>query len=66
VKCCNLTPLSFRKLQELIQLYHPKGLMIHDMEIASIAIVNDVANIATFNWKDFQRVKGIEAVVPVV
>lgn len=60
------TTLSFQKLQELIQLYHPKGLTIHDIEIASIAMVNDIARVATFNRQDFQRISGIEVVVPVV
>lgn len=59
------TPLSFRKLQELIQRYSPKGLTIHDIEIASIAMVNDVTKIATFNRQDFQRIAEIEVVVPV-
>ena len=60
------TPSSFQKLQELIQLYRQKGLTIHDIEIASIAMVNDVAHVATFNRQDFQRIAGIEVVVPVV
>lgn len=58
------TPVSFRKLQELIQLYQPKGLTIHDIEIASIAMVNGVDKVATFNRQDFQRIIGIEVVVP--
>lgn len=35
------TPLTFQKLEELIQRCHPKGLTIHDVEIASIALVNN-------------------------
>lgn len=58
------TPLSFRKLQELIQLYSPKGLRIHDIEIASIAMVNNIAKVATFNRQDFQKIEGMEVVVP--
>lgn len=39
---------SQRKLNDLISSHSPKGLLIHDFEIASIAMVNGILKIATF------------------
>ncbi|MCW5910457.1 MAG: PIN domain-containing protein [Cyclobacteriaceae bacterium] len=66
--CTILFPsyLSYQKLSELIKKYHPKGLRVHDFEIASIALVNNVLNVATFNRSDFQQITGIEVTVPVL
>lgn len=49
-------------LRGLIRKYNPKGLRIHDFEIASIAIANGVTTIATFNGSDFQAILEINVV----
>lgn len=56
------TPLSQQKLIELITVHQPKGLKIHDLEIAAIALVNGVNNIATINNADFQNIKGLSII----
>jgi predicted nucleic acid-binding protein len=53
---------SQQKLSELILKYNPKGLLIHDFEIASIGIVNGVNRIATFNDVDFKKIFEIEVI----
>jgi len=53
---------TFQKFNELICKYHPKGLWIHDIEIASIAISYGVYKVATRNIDDFKRIKEIEVV----
>lgn len=56
--------VSRHKLSELILKYNPKGTLIHDYEIAAIALVNGVKKIVTFNKNDFERVTEIEVIVP--
>lgn len=56
--------ISYQKLLELIKKYTPKGLKIHDFEIASIALVNGITKIATFNRSDFQQIGETEVVIP--
>jgi len=51
---------SFLIFQDLLQKYKPIGLKIHDYEIISIGIANQVTTIATFNEKDFREVKEIK------
>jgi len=46
----------------LMNLYQPKGLKVHDFEIISIGLANGVREIATFNTKDFKSVKEISLV----
>ncbi len=58
------TVLSHQKLSELVKKYQPKGLKIHDFEIASIALISDVLSVVTFNRNDFQQITGIEVIVP--
>ncbi len=48
---------------DLLRKYQPIGLQIHDFEIVSIALSNQVATIATFNKKDFNKVSEIELYV---
>lgn len=55
---------SNKKFIHLIKEHKPKGLLIHDFEIASIALAHNVLKIATINKKDFVRIKEIE-VLPV-
>ena len=51
---------SFLIFQNLLQKYGPVGLNIHDFEILSIGLANQITAIATFNEKDFKKVKEIE------
>lgn len=55
---------SRMKLFELISKLQPIGKKIHDFEIASIAIVNNIQRIATFNYKDFKAIEELEIIVP--
>ena len=50
---------SFLIFQNLLKKYKPTGLKIHDYEILSIGIANQITTIATFNEKDFREVKEI-------
>ena len=45
---------------ELLLKHKPTGLKIHDFEILSIALANNIDYIATFNVKDFNDVNGIK------
>jgi len=44
---------SFSLFIELAEKYQPAGLLIHDVEIASIALANHIDTVVTFNTKDF-------------
>lgn len=50
---------SFLLFKDLLQKYQPIGLQIHDYEILSIGLSNQITTIATFNEKDFNKVKEI-------
>ena len=52
--------ISFEIFLELMRKYKPKGLKIHDLEIASIAIANQVNVLASINTKDFAKIKEIK------
>lgn len=51
---------TFLIFKNLLQKYQPVGLKIHDYEILSIGLANQVTTVATFNEKDFKTVKEIE------
>lgn len=51
---------SLIQFKEILEKYEPIGLQIHDYEILSIALTNQVTTIATFNKKDFRKVKEIK------
>lgn len=51
---------SYLVFLDLLKKYQPVGLQIHDYEIISIGIANQVKTIATFNEKDFNKVKEIK------
>ena len=55
-------PVSYQRLEELILRYEPKGLLIHDFEIAAIALASGITKVATFNKSDFQMIKEIEII----
>jgi predicted nucleic acid-binding protein len=50
---------SFSIFQNLLRRYKPIGLKVHDYEIISIGMANQVNTLATFNEKDFKEVKEI-------
>lgn len=54
------TEKSYLMFIELLQKYQPTGLQIHDYEIISIGIANQISTIVTFNEKDFKKVKEIK------
>ncbi len=49
------SPMTSKVFYELIRKYNPRGLWIHDLEIASIAIAYGISTIATNNVADFGR-----------
>jgi predicted nucleic acid-binding protein len=51
---------SFSVFKKMLKKYQPTGLQIHDYEILSIGLANNIFNIATFNEKDFMRVNEIK------
>ena len=51
---------SLKVFQELIRRYNPRGLWIHDIEIASIGLAHGITTIATKNIEDFNRIKEME------
>ena len=48
--------------QNLISKYNPRGLWIHDVEIASIGLAHGISTIATNNIADFKRIAEIEVI----
>ncbi|MBK8563132.1 MAG: hypothetical protein MUC59_14150 [Saprospiraceae bacterium] len=53
------TPSSHAIFETLLQKYQPKGNRIYDLEIASIAIANQIPDIGTHNVKDFDGIAEI-------
>lgn len=49
-------PVSLKIFKKLLVKHKPAGLLIHDFEIASIAIAHDITHIATLNSKDFDLI----------
>ena len=47
-------------VQDLLFKYKPIGLKIHDFEIMSIALSNEIRTLATLNVKDYKEVSEIE------
>lgn len=56
------TESSFAIFRELLQKYRPTGLRIHDFEIISIGLCNEINQVATLNSKDFEIVDEIEII----
>lgn len=54
--------ISFSIFKNLIKSYKPSGLRIHDFEIVSIALANEINSIFTYNTKDFAGIKEIRLV----
>ena len=55
-------PTTFKIFQDLISKYNPRGLWIHDVEIASIGLAHGISTIATNNIADFKRIAEIEVI----
>ena len=53
-------PMTIKVFHDLIRKYNPRGLWIHDVEIASIGITHGISTIATNNIADFKRIDEIE------
>lgn len=51
---------SYQKFKKLINKYKPSGLQIHDFEIISISLDNNIDNIATFDIKDYKNIEEID------
>ncbi len=56
--------MSISLWYSMLQEHNFSGLAVHDCEIASIALSNDVNKIATVNRKDFQNIKNLEIISP--
>ncbi len=54
------TKITTKIFYELLKKYNPRGLWIHDVEIASIAIAYGILTIATNNIADFNRIKELK------
>ncbi len=54
--------VSLKIFFELVCKYSAKGLWVHDIEIASMAIAYGIENIATKNIKDFSRIEEINII----
>ncbi len=57
------TEKSYSIFIDLLKKYSPTGLKIHDFEIISISLSNNIKRIATVNRKDFMGVNEIELVL---
>ncbi len=55
-------PMTMKVFQDLIRKHNPRGLWIHDVEIASIGIAHGISVIATNNTADFKRIAELEIV----
>jgi predicted nucleic acid-binding protein len=53
---------TFKIFQDLIRKYNPRGLWIHDVEIASIGLAYGISTIATKNISDFKRITEIKVI----
>jgi predicted nucleic acid-binding protein len=63
--CTTLYPNShtFKTFKNLLAKYQPRGLKIHDFEIASIGIGHGISRLATVNRRDFAAIEEIEIVL---
>lgn len=51
---------SLRIFEQLFKTYKPRGNKVYDLEVASVALANNITQIATFNTSDFQYIAGIQ------
>ncbi len=50
---------TYEVFRKLFAKYNPRGLWIHDLEIASIGIAHGITTVATYNVTDFERLSEI-------
>ena len=50
---------SYQMFKKLLNKYKPTGLQIHDFEIISISLNNNINDIATFDTKDYKNIDEI-------
>lgn len=64
--CLILYPdfISLRIFMSLLNTHEVKGLLVHDYEIASIALGNEITKLATANKKDFKNIEGLQLICP--
>ena len=55
-------PMTLKLFYDLLRKYNPRGLWIHDIEIASISIAHGISKIVTNNVADFNRIDEIEII----
>ena len=55
---------SFQICLDLAGNHQPKGLLIHDFEIAAIAIANGISKLATVNAGDFKVIEELDLICP--
>ena len=55
-------PTTIKLFYDLIRKYNPRGLWIHDLEIASISISYGISKIVTNNIVDFKRIDEIDII----
>jgi predicted nucleic acid-binding protein len=53
---------SLRVLKDLSSTHRPKGLKIHDFEIAAISISHGISGVFTLNKKDFKQIESLEVI----
>ena len=49
-------PASLKIFRQFLRKHKPTGLIIHNFEIASIALAHNITQMATFNTKDFDLI----------
>lgn len=54
------TEKTYSIFLNLLRKYRPIGLQIHDFENISIGLANSINKVATFNKKDFERVRELK------
>jgi predicted nucleic acid-binding protein len=58
------TPLVYTKWRQLIVQYQVSGIQVHDARIAAAMQVHGIAQILTYNPRDFARYDGINPLRP--
>ncbi len=51
---------SYKIFINLLKHYKPTGLKIHDFEIVSIGLANNISTLATINIKDFEDISEVK------
>ncbi|MBV6439305.1 MAG: PIN domain-containing protein [Haliscomenobacteraceae bacterium CHB4] len=51
---------SLRIFEQLFKTYKPRGNKVYDLEVASVVLAHNIAQVATFNTADFLYIAGIQ------